>query len=119
MTSAVLVWIHGVIQLVHERLRCVGVHRSFFPDELLLKRDSRFFLPALSFGLETLVSTQFSVAKTSSSNQCYWPKDQPTKEPGKAAVTLVTSNYRCIEAARDPYKEEANQEAHHQPVTAL
>ena len=119
MTSAVLVWIHGLIQLVHERLRCVGVSGSFFPDELLLKRDSRFFLPALSFGLETLVSTQFSVAKTSSSNQCHWSKDQPTKEPGKAAVTLVTSNYRCIEAARDPYKEEANQEAHHQSVTAL
>ena len=58
MTSAVLVWIHGVIQLVHERLRCVGVPGSFFPDELLLKRDSRFFLPALSFGLETFAATR-------------------------------------------------------------
>ena len=35
------------------------------------------------------------------------------------AVTRVPSNYRCIEAARDLYKEEANQEAHHQPFTAL
>ena len=82
MTSAVLVWIHGLIQLVHERLRCVGVSRSFFSDELLLNVTVGF-LASLSFGLETLMSTQFSVARPAAATNAIGPKINPPKNQAK------------------------------------
>ncbi len=124
MTSAVAIWIHSVIQLVHERLCRVWVswskRRSWCRTRI---RGNGFLSSILLLNQAPDGPAQSSVAKASCSDECNWAKKQSSKEPSDSSVTLVSCNGSSEKSARDPYKEEENKQrsqklSHRLSVTA-